>query len=110
MAGAVLVIGALACTAALTAGLAGVGGAAVQARRAAGAADASALAAADTASGVVDGVPCDRAAGVAAAGGARLAACTVDGLVATVTVAVPFGPLAATATARAGPPPDEPPA
>ncbi|CAN5242963.1 hypothetical protein BH09ACT5_BH09ACT5_12220 [soil metagenome] len=51
-----------------------------------GAADAAALAAADTASGLVPGHPCDSAARVAAANGAHLAGCRVDGLVATVTV------------------------
>ncbi|WP_417561851.1 Rv3654c family TadE-like protein [Microbacterium sp.] len=105
MAGTVLAVGAIGAAAALTLGLASVGSAAVQAQRAAGAADAAALAAADAASGAVTGIPCERADQVAAAGGARVTACTVDALVVTVSVAVPFGALTAAATARAGPDP-----
>ena len=51
-----------------------------------GAADAAALAAADVASGLLPGHPCDAATRVAAANGAALRTCTVDGLVATVVV------------------------
>ena len=105
MAGTVLAVGTLGCTAALVLGLSAVGGAAVQSQRAADAADAAALAAADAASGAVSGIPCERAEAVAHAGGARLSACALEGLVATVTVAVPLGALTATASARAGPPP-----
>ncbi|MEQ6897599.1 Rv3654c family TadE-like protein [Microbacterium sp. KR10-403] len=104
MPGTVLAVGAIGCAAALTVGLAAVGGAAVQSQRAADAADAAALAAADGASGAVLGVPCELASRVAEAGGAAVTSCAVDGLVATVTVTVPFGVLVATATARAGPP------
>ncbi|QAY58786.1 helicase [Microbacterium protaetiae] len=105
MAGAVLAVGAIGAAAALTVALAAVGSAAVQSQRAADAADAAALAAADAASGAVTGIPCDRAAEVARAGGAAVTACAVDGLIATVTVSVPFGALSATAVARAGPAP-----
>lgn len=73
-------------------------------RVAAGAADAVALAAADVAIGIVAGVPCERAAAVAAANGAGLLACAVDGVIASVTVRVGSAPLAATASATAGPP------
>jgi secretion/DNA translocation related TadE-like protein len=52
----------------------------------AAAADAAALAAADVASGLVPGHPCDVARRVAAANGASVELCAVDGLVATVTV------------------------
>lgn len=52
----------------------------------AGAADAAALAAADAASGRVPGLPCETAARVAAADGASLERCDLDGAVATVTV------------------------
>ena len=103
MAGAVLAAGAIGCAAALTVGLAAVGTAAVQSQRAADAADAAALAAADAASGAATGMPCVRATQLARAGGARVTACSVDGLVATVTVSVPFGVFAARASARAGP-------
>jgi len=68
------------------------------------AADAAALAAADTASGLVGGIPCDSAARVAAANGAGLSECTVDGLVVTVTVQRPIVGIAVSATATAGPP------
>jgi len=104
MAGSILAVGAIGCAAALTMGLATVGAAAVQSQRAADAADAAALAAADGASGAALGVPCELAARVAAAGGAAVTSCAADGLIATVTVAVPFGAVTATATARAGPP------
>ncbi|WP_344781446.1 Rv3654c family TadE-like protein [Microbacterium kribbense] len=104
MAGTVLAVGVVGCAAALSIGLGAVGMAAVQAQRAAGAADAAALAAADAASGAASGTPCDRAGQVAAAGGAALTSCTVDGLAATVSVTVPVGALRAAASARAGPP------
>jgi secretion/DNA translocation related TadE-like protein len=52
----------------------------------AGAADAAALAAADARVGVVGGFPCDVAAEVAAANRVALAACELDGYVATVSV------------------------
>lgn len=104
MAGTVLAVGALGCAVAVTFGLAAAGEAAVQSQRAADAADAAALAAADAASGAATGIPCDRAEQVARAGGAAVTACSVDGVVATVSVSVPFGVLAAAASARAGPP------
>lgn len=105
MAGVAASVGLVAATAALAVGLAAVGAAAVAGQRVAAAADAAALAAADAASGAVAGVPCDRAAEVAATSGARIEECELDVLVATVTVAVRLGPLTATASARAGPPP-----
>ncbi|MGA7149114.1 MAG: helicase, partial [Microbacterium sp.] len=64
----------------------------------------AALAAADTASGLVSGVPCERAAEVAATAGAFVEACDVAGLIATVSVSARFGVFPATAHARAGPP------
>ena len=70
----------------------------------AGAADAAALAAADARSGAVAGVPCDLAARVARANEARLDACAVDGLVATVRVSTRILGVTVTATASAGPP------
>lgn len=104
MAGAVLSVGIVLCAATLTSGFAIVAGGSVVGQRAAGAADAAALAAADAASGAIGGVPCERAAQIADAAGAQLVACTLDALVATVTVSVPFGALSAQASARAGPP------
>lgn len=108
MAGTALAAGVMSCAAAVTIVLTASGVAAVQSQRAADAADAAALAAADAASGAVSGIPCERAQQLAVAGGAAVDACAVDGLVATVTVSVsvPIGSLRATASARAGPPPD----
>lgn len=68
------------------------------------AADAAALAAADTALGVVPGEPCRAAERLAAAHGAGLAACRVEGLVVTVVTTRTVLGVAVTATARAGPP------
>jgi len=77
------------------------------------AADASALAGADTAAGLVPGVPCELAQRAADLNSARLVACTVDGLVVTVTVTRDAGGFVLTSRARAGPPgppgpPDQP--
>jgi len=105
MAGAVAAVGLVACAAAVTAGFVTVGSAAVFGQRLAGIADAAALAAADAASGAVQGVPCEVAEMMADAGGAELAECAVDGLIATVTVSSTFAHLPAAASARAGPPP-----
>jgi secretion/DNA translocation related TadE-like protein len=70
-----------------------------------GAADAAALAAADTASGLIPGVPCDAAARAAQLNGANLVGCTIDGLIVTVSVTRPAGLIAIGSRARAGPPP-----
>lgn len=69
------------------------------------AADAAALAAADTASGAVPGVPCTAAAEAARLNGASVASCAVDGLIASVTVARSVLGFDLTSSARAGPPP-----
>ncbi|MET4099317.1 secretion/DNA translocation related TadE-like protein [Agrococcus sp. UYP10] len=82
----------------------GAGTASIAQARAAAAADAAALAAADALSGYADGSPCGLAQAVAAASGARLGACVVDGLEARVTTTVPIGPLTASGAAIAGPP------
>jgi secretion/DNA translocation related TadE-like protein len=106
MAGSVLAAGVLTVAAALSLGLVAVGGAAVTAQRAAGAADAAALAAADAVSGAVPAAddPCGLAARVAAASGAALTSCVIEGLVATVQVEAAYAGLAAISRARAGPP------
>lgn len=104
MPGSAMAAGVVAVAAALSVGLAGVSAAAVAGQRLAGAADAAALAAADAASGAATGVPCERAEQTAAAWGAGVVECGLDGLVATVTVTVHLGPVAARASARAGPP------
>ncbi|QYM63526.1 helicase [Microbacterium sp. Se5.02b] len=106
MAGTALAAGVLTVAAALSLGLAAVGGACVTAQRVAGAADAAALAAADTASGAVPGTdaPCTVAGRVATAAGAALTGCTLEGFVATVEVQAAYAGLAAVSRARAGPP------
>jgi len=75
-------------------------------QRAANAADAAALAAADTASGRLPGFPCETARMVAARNAASLGTCSVEGLTVLVdaTVDTAFG--AITVAARAGPPPE----
>lgn len=105
MSGTALSVGALAITAALAVGCASVGAAAAHATRLSGIADAAALAAADAASGAVGGVPCERAGDIAARGGAELAFCEVDEMIATVRIEAGFGLFPAAARARAGPPP-----
>jgi secretion/DNA translocation related TadE-like protein len=106
MAGSALAAGVLVVAGALSLGLAAVGGAAVTAQRAAGAADAAALAAADAASGAIAASddPCALAARVAAAAGASLTGCVLEGFVATVQVEAAYAGLAAVSRARAGPP------
>ncbi|MCR2762610.1 helicase [Microbacterium sp. zg.B48] len=104
MAGTLLCVGVVACAATLSLSLVTAGSAAAFSQNLAGVADAAALAAADAASGAVEGEPCARAAQIAATSAARIAACDRDELVVTVTVTGAFGWLTATASARAGPP------
>ena len=68
------------------------------------AADAAALAAADTASGAVAGIPCDAAREAANLNDAELDGCALDGLIASVTVSRSVGGFELSSTARAGPP------
>lgn len=105
MSGVSLAAGALAAAAIIGVAVAGAGVASARSVRAAGIADASALAAADAASGLVVGVPCERAADLAHRAGAELTSCTLAGLIATVEVSLPGPPLPAVARSRAGPPP-----
>jgi secretion/DNA translocation related TadE-like protein len=94
--------------AAATVGLTGilvvVCGALVGRHAVAGAADAGALAAADVASGRLQGEPCSAAAGVVEANLATLDSCTVDGLVVTVVASRWMHGLPVRVTATAGPP------
>ncbi|TAL45109.1 MAG: hypothetical protein EPN91_03005 [Salinibacterium sp.] len=69
----------------------------------AGAADASALAAADVAAGRAPGFSCETAARVASANGASLTACEVDGLIVTVTASRSILGIAVRERATAGP-------
>ncbi|WP_298744675.1 Rv3654c family TadE-like protein [uncultured Microbacterium sp.] len=105
MSGLALSVGALAVTVTLAVGCASLGAAAAHATRLSATADAAALAAADTASGLLAGIPCERAAEIVTRSGASLSECDVDGPVATVHVEKGFGLLPASARARAGPPP-----
>jgi secretion/DNA translocation related TadE-like protein len=81
-----------------------IGAALVVKQRLEAAADAAALAAADTATGFSAGYPCDAAAQAAALNGAQLAECSVEGLVATVQVRGQVLGLDVIVAARAGPP------
>jgi secretion/DNA translocation related TadE-like protein len=70
----------------------------------ANAADAAALAAADTASGLVPGYPCANAAEAARLNGAVLGDCAVHGLEARVTAMRHVLGVVVSVAARAGPP------
>lgn len=108
-AGTALAVGLVGALAAVALGFAALVPPLVARHEALVAADAAALAAADVALGVMAGVPCERAAAVAAASGAALTDCRLSGLVVRVRVVVP-APLGAVAgEARAGPAAAEPP-
>ena len=102
--GSVLVVGILGALLGLTVLLAPVLRAHVDTRVAATAADAAALAAADTLVGIVPGDPCSNADRTARANASSLVSCAVDGVTVIVQVTRTSGPFTATATARAGPP------
>ena len=103
-AGSVLGVTLVACVLCLTAMLLPLYAVLVEKRAVAGAADAAALAAADARAGILPGEPCPVAAAVVAANGAELGACTVDGLVVTVTARGSFAGFAVGVSATAGPP------
>lgn len=73
-------------------------------QRAAGAADAAALAAADVAVGALPGIPCEVAAAVTTANGASLSGCELDGAVVTVATSIVILGFDVQARATAGPP------
>lgn len=73
-------------------------------RSVATAADAAALAAADTASGAIAGYPCPAANAVAALNEAAVTRCAVAGLIASVSVKRTVLGIELSASARAGPP------
>ncbi|MET4640164.1 secretion/DNA translocation related TadE-like protein [Mycetocola sp. 2940] len=73
----------------------------------ANAADAAALAAADTASGLVPGYPCANAAEAARLNGAVLGECTVSGLEVRVTATRQVLGVVVSVASRAGPAPAE---
>jgi len=103
-AGTVLALGIVASTALVAGMLVPLVGVSVTRHRAATAADAAALAAADALIGATTGDPCERAAEVAAADGASLLRCVPDGLVVTVRVRVDRALLGVEERATAGPP------
>ncbi|WP_127792813.1 Rv3654c family TadE-like protein [Agromyces sp. LHK192] len=105
-AGSVLALAIVAAVVLLTASLVPVLAVHVESQRAANAADAAALAAADAMSGAVPGEPCELAALVARRNGAVLTACGDGGSGSTAVVDVEIGVLGlvVTARARAGPP------
>ncbi|RLK47460.1 Rv3654c family TadE-like protein [Microbacterium telephonicum] len=109
MPGAMLAVGTIAASAVLAVGVGAAAAVSLASVRAASAADSAALAAADTAAGFAVGEPCARAAEIAARGGARLVACGLSGLTATVEVTVEVGVHSVGARARAGQPPAAPP-
>ena len=102
-AASVLAVGIVGAVVALTAMVVPVTTTFIASQRAANAADAAALAAADAISGRVPGVACDLAAHVAARNGAVLTSCEPDGPDVTVAVAVSSLGMDLAAAARAGP-------
>ncbi len=103
-AASVLALGLIGAVVATTAMIVPVAGAFIASQRAANAADAAALAAADAVSGAVVGVPCELAGRVASRNGGSLTACTVEGPTASVTVTTVAAGFTLGASARAGPP------
>ncbi|WEO78025.1 hypothetical protein BJQ94_03010 [Cryobacterium sp. SO2] len=106
--GSVLAVALLGAIVALTVLLLPVLGLLVVAGQLRTAADATALAAADTASGLLPGVPCESAQRTATLNAVELSGCEVDGLIATVTTTRVAAGFLLSARARAGPPPAEP--
>lgn len=102
--GSVLAIGVLGAVVAVAVAVIPVGSILVAHQQASAAADAAALAAADTTSGRISGYPCEVAAAVATRNRATIAACEVQGLIASVTVVVPGRWGDVSVSARAGPP------
>ena len=103
-AGSVLAIGLVAALVCLTLMLVPLYAVLVAKQSIAGAADAAALAAADVRVGLEAGQPCAVASRVAAANGAALSACSVDGLVVTVVATTSVAGFAVSVAATAGPP------
>jgi len=104
--GGVLALAVLAMLATLALGVVGVGVALAERQRVVAAADAGALAAADTALGIHPGVPCVVARAVVEAHGAALVRCDLDGVVATVVASAAIAGVRVEVAARAGPPSD----
>ena len=103
-AGSVLALAVVAVTVTVTLAAVGVTGAWGARQKAAVAADATALAAADAAVGRTAAEPCGLAETVARANGATVSECVLAGVIVTVEVSVPYHGWEASASARAGPP------
>ncbi|MFE6963938.1 Rv3654c family TadE-like protein [Agromyces sp. NPDC057679] len=103
-AASVVALGLVGAIIGLSALLVPVLGAFVGSQRAANAADAAALAAADASSGAVPGTPCALASAIAERNGVELVSCELDGPIAEVSVRAGVPGFALTAEARAGPP------
>jgi secretion/DNA translocation related TadE-like protein len=103
--GGVAGVAVLAAICAVAVGLAPLGGVLAEKQRLHGAADAAALAAADTAAGRVGGVPCETADAIARALEATVTSCSADdaGDV-TIVVTSRIAGWEVTTEARAGPP------
>ena len=104
-AGSVLGLALLGALVVLALAAVGLGGALAERQRVIGAADNTALAAADAARGLVPGSPCPVAEQVAEANRTQLHACEVDGYVVTVEVGASVAGVLLRARATAGPPP-----
>lgn len=100
--GSVLALAIISATVALALALIGVIGAFVIHTNVSVAADAAALAAADTASARIPGEPCERAASAAALHGVTLEVCDASRTEANVTVSADFGWFTMAVSARAG--------
>lgn len=81
-----------------------VAGALIVRHRVGAAADSAALAAADTASGLIPGYPCDSAEDAARLGHVTLVSCALDGMIASVEASSRYLVFDIAARARAGPP------
>lgn len=102
--GGVLALALIALLTVVTLAVVAVGSALAARQRVIAAADAGALAAADTALGIHPGLPCAVAEAVVAAHGVGLAACELEGVVATIEVRAVVLGMPVDARSRAGPP------
>jgi secretion/DNA translocation related TadE-like protein len=104
-AGTILIVGLIAAVVALNALVIPLYWALSVRHALAGATDAAALAAADTASGLIAGYPCENASRLAVANDAYIKDCRVDGRIVTVTASRRILGILVTTSATAGPPP-----
>lgn len=102
--GSLLAVGVIASVFALTMMLVPLSQALTVKQRVTGAADAAALAAANTVSGAIAGFPCESADVAAQLNGAALRRCELDGSVATVSAGTRYLGFDIVVFARAGPP------